>query len=45
MDSSFGQVKPDYKIGICCFSAKQEVLWSKSKHNHIIKMQLVLAMT
>ena len=24
-------VKPDYIIGICCFSAKHEALWSKSK--------------
>ena len=23
--------KPDYKIGICCFSAKHTALWSKSK--------------
>jgi hypothetical protein len=26
-----GQFKPDYKIGICCFSAKHTVLRSKKK--------------
>ena len=29
--SSPGQVKSDYKIGICCFSAKHTVLRRKSK--------------
>ena len=29
-EPQFGQIK-DYKIGICCFSAKHTVLRSKSK--------------
>jgi hypothetical protein len=29
-ESRSGQTK-DYKIGICCFSAKHAVLWRKSK--------------
>ena len=32
LDSSSGRVKPDYKIGICCFSAKHAVLRSKIKY-------------
>ena len=31
MGSSPGRVKPDYKIGICCFSVKQAALRRKSK--------------
>ena len=31
MGSSHGRVKPKTKIGICCFSAKQAALRSKSK--------------
>ena len=32
LDSSSGRVKPDYKIGICCFSAKHAALRSKIKY-------------
>ena len=30
-ESQLGQTK-EYKIGICCFSAKHTALWSKSKY-------------
>jgi hypothetical protein len=43
LDPRSGQFK-DYKIGICCFSAKHAALKNKNKQHIHLKKRLVIAM-